>query len=594
VKITYAILLIAIVCSQIGCDRGGANTAGNASNSSANGTSDVANSESSKPDAEPQLFADVTKKIGVDFVHEPGEYRDAHFMPRMVGSGAAALDYDGDDRLDLFLIQNGGEKSSTTCRLFHQETDGTFKDVSKGSGLDVKAMGMGVAVGDANNDGRVDLVLTEYGRTRLFLNRSNSAEPVFEDVTEAAGIENVFWGTSCAFFDYDRDGWLDLIVVNYVNYDPGRWCAPDNGRRDFCGPDNFPGRIAKLFRNQGASSNDRDSARFEDVTSASGLAQHPGPGLGVFCADFNGDRWPDIFIANDGKPNHLWINQQDGTFTEEGLQSGVATNAMGKAEANMGIAIGDIDGNGLFDLLVTHLTTETHTLWAQGPRGLFQDKTVATGVTTTWRGTGFGAVMADFDNDGAVDLSMVNGRVLRGETPKVLLPGMDSFWAPYSERNQLLLNDGRGRLRDVSEANPAISGEAAVSRGLLCADFDSDGGLDLVVTRVAAPAAIYHNVAQNRGHWLLVRAIEPALHREAYGAEIYLTAGKTKQQQWCNPAYSYLCSNDPRAHFGLGSAMHYDSLTVVWADGVEESFEGGAADRVVVLKRGEGKEVPPQ
>jgi len=440
------------------------------------------------------------------------------------------------------------------------------------------------------------VLVTEYGRTRLFANRTAGQKPSFVDITKEAGIDNVFWGTSASFFDYDRDGWLDLVVVNYVDYDPSRWCADGSGRHDFCGPDNFAGRVAKLYRNLGGKNDGSKGAavRFEDVTVPAGLAAHPGPGLGVFCADFNGDRWSDMFIANDGKPNHLWINQRDGTFKEQGLVAGISINAMGKAEANMGIAIGDVDANGLFDVFVTHLTTETHTLWMQGPRGTFQDRTVATGVTAAWRGTGFGTVMADFDNDGAVDLSLVNGRVERpggGRRPSAatLLPGVDPFWAPYAERNQLLLGDGKGRFRDVSEQNTLFSGQAAVSRGLACADFDNDGGLDLVVTRVAAPAAVYRNVAANRGHWLLVRAIDPALRRDAYGAEIHLRAGPMKRMQWINPAYSYLCSNDPRAHFGLGAVDRYDSIEVVWPDGVAEFFAGGPANRQITLRRGEGK-----
>jgi len=451
---------------------------------------------------------------------------------------------------------------------------------------------MGVAVGDINNDGKVDVLVTEFGRTRLFLNQSTDAKPRFVDVTEGSGISNSMWATSSCFVDYDRDGWLDLVVVNYLDYDPSRWCADGSGRHDFCGPDNFSGRPTKLYRNLGRAARPEDAAAgylFEDVTVAAGLAATPGPGLGVFCADFNGDRWADIFIANDGKPNHLWINKQDGTFVEEGLFTGLATNAMGKAEANMGVAIGDVDGNGLFDLFVTHLTSETHTLWQQESRGQFRDRTVSAGITTAWRGTGFGTVMADFNNDGAIDLSIANGRVIRGRRPKDLVPDLDPFWAIYCERNQLLLNDGRGHFVDASQDNAPFCAQAAVSRGLACADFDNDGGLDLLVTRIGASVGLYRNSAAKRGHWLTVRAIDPALHRDAYGAEILLHSHKRHLMGWINPGYSYLCSNDPRAHFGLGDVDSFDSIDVVWPDGVEESFAGGQADRIVVLSRGGGK-----
>jgi hypothetical protein len=258
------------------------------------------------------------------------------------------------------------------------------------------------------------------------------------------------------------------------------------------------------------------------------------------------------------------------------------------------VAIGDVNGDGLFDLFVTHLTTETHTLWMQQPRGFFQDRTVAKGLTrTAWRGTGFGTVMADLDNDGSLDLAVVNGRVLRGRVPKEQVAGMAEEWQPYAERNQLLLNDGQGAFRDVSLENPAFSREAAVSRGLAAADLDSDGGIDLVVTRVGAAATIYRNVAPGRGRWLLVRAVDPGLKRDAYGAEIHLRAGDRHWLRWINPGYSYLCSNDPRAHFGLGKVAHYDSIDVVWPDGSQERFAGGAVDRLVELRRGEGQAVEP-
>jgi hypothetical protein len=555
----------------------------------------------SAPTTEPALFADVTRPLGVDFFLDPGRSRGPYFMPKSVGSGAAFLDFDNDGRLDLYFLQNGGAEARSTSRLFRQNESGNFIDVSDGSGLDIHAIGMGVAVGDIDNDSRVDVLVTEYGRTRLFANRTTGRKPSFIDITKEAGIDNVFWGSSACFTDYNRDGWLDVVVVNYVDYDPSRWCADASGRQEFCGPDNFAGRVTKLYRNNGKPGDQpqpsslKPQVSFTDVTVPAGLAAHPGPGLGVFCADFNGDRWPDILIANDRKPNHLWINQRDGTFKEQGLVSGISVNAMGKAEANMGIGVGDVDSNGLFDVFVTHLTTETHTLWVQGPRGAFRDGTVASGVTAAWRSTGFGTVMADFDNDGAIDLSLANGGVFRptgGRRAAVAMPqGMDRFWATYAERNQILLGDGKGRFRDVSEQNQPFSGEAAVSRGLASADFDNDGGLDLVVTRVAAPAVVYRNVAPRRGHWLLVRAIDPALNRDAYGAEIHLRAGSAKRMQWVNPGYSYLCSNDPRAHFGLGAAERYDAIEVIWPDGSAEEFPGGPTDRQITLRRGEGKAV---
>ncbi len=544
-------------------------------------------------DAAPELFEDVTSELGIDFVHRPVEHEQTYFMPRCVGSGGAFFDFDGDGLLDLYLVQNAGPDSEHVNQLYHQR-DGRFVNVSANSGLDVGGYGMGVACGDVNNDGRVDVVLNEYGRARLLLNQTQDHRPRFEDVSEAAGVSNPMWGTSASFVDFDRDGWLDLVLVNYVNYDPSRWCADGSGRQDFCGPDAFPGRVSKLFRNRGADAHGQVS--FEDVTVSSGLSDRPGPGLGVFCADFNGDLWPDIFIANDGQPNHLWINQRNGKFQEEAITRGLGYNAMGKTEADMGIAIGDVDTDGMFDIFVTHLTTETHTLWHQGPRGIFVDRTATSGVTrTAWRGTGFGTTMGDLDNDGDLDLIVANGRVTRtaGPLPPVR-PSLPDFWHPYAERDQILLNDGQGRFQDASVVNRALCQLATVSRGLACADFDNDGHLDILVTEIAGPPKLLRNKGGKQGHWLQVRARDPKLNRSAHGAEVYVQSGKDRRMRWINPGYSYLCSNDPRAHFGLGSSATYDQIIVVWPDGAAERFAGGDADREVTLRRGDGETIDTQ
>jgi hypothetical protein len=327
------------------------------------------------------------------------------------------------------------------------------------------------------------------------------------------------------------------------------------------------------------------------VTVTSGLAAAPGPGLGVFCADFDGDRWPDMFIANDGRPNHLWINQRDGRFVEEGISRGLAYNAMGKAEANMGVAVGDVDGDNLFDLYVTHLTEETHTLWRQEPRGYFLDRTAASKlIGVAARSTGFGTAMADVDNDGDLDLMLVNGRVTRAAKPPAAPTKFASdFWLPYAEPNQLLLNTGDGHFENAASSNPDYCQDPAVSRGLAVADLNDDGGLDLIVTRVDQPPGIYRNVHPSRGHWLLVRVVDPQLHRDAYGAEVTLRQGTKTVTRHANPGYSFLCSNDPRCHFGLGDVAAYEAIEVVWPDGSAEAFAGGAADRSITLERGAGR-----
>jgi hypothetical protein len=332
-----------------------------------------------------------------------------------------------------------------------------------------------------------------------------------------------------------------------------------------------------------------DAPRFEDVTAKSGLGSLKGPGLGVVCLDFDGDGWQDIFVANDGKPNHLWVNQHNGTFKEEAVQRGLAYSAMGKADANMGIAFGDADGDGLFDVFVTHLTDETNTLWRQEPRGLFHDRTSRAGlIPPNARGTGFGTVMTDFDHDGWLDVAVVNGRVKIG--PAALGEvALGPFWSRYAEYNLLFANEGKGRFKDVSRSNPAFCGVPGVWRGLAVGDVDGDGAPDLLATQIAGPARLFRNVAPNRGHWLIVQALDPALKRDAYGAEIILEAGGRSQLRWINPGFSYQCSCDPRAHFGLGGAAKYDRVEVRWPDGSAETFEGGDADRVRTLRKGEGR-----
>jgi hypothetical protein len=531
--------------------------------------------------AEPPWFEDVTEQLGLHFVHDAGR-PGGYFLPQIIGSGAALFDCDNDGRLDVYLLQNAGPGSGVTNRLFRQRPDGHFEDVSAGSGLDIDGHNMGVAVGDVNNDGLPDVLVTQYGGVRLFLNLGGGK---FRDVTREAGLNNPTWGTSAAFVDYDRDGWLDLVVVNYLDYDPTWPCAGAQGKPDYCHPQTFGGRVARLFHNRGGQG---APPRFEDVTESSGLARQPGRGLGVVCADFDGDGWPDIFIANDGEANHLWLNQRDGTFREQAVQRNVAYDGMGHAGAGMGIALGDVYGDGLFALYVTHLTEEANTLWRQGPRGHFQDRTVAAGLGgTVARGTGFGTLLADFDNDGALDLAVVNGRV--SSAAAVNDWSLGPFWSRYAEHNQLFHNDGRGRFRDVSVHNAPFCGPVNVARGLAQGDIDGDGGIDLLVTTVGGPARLFRNVAPGRGHWLQVRAFDPALRRDALGSEVRVRAGGRTWVRWLHPAESYLCSSEPRAHFGLGSSDQVEAIEVLWPDGGREEFPGGAADRRVELRKGEGR-----
>jgi enediyne biosynthesis protein E4 len=532
----------------------------------------------------PPWFVDVTEEVGLDFTHDAGPVA-GYFLPQIMGSGAAFFDFNNDGLLDIYLLQNGGPQGARN-RLYQQLPDGRFQDVSAGSGLDIAGYNMGVAVGDVNNDGLPDVVVTQYGGIKLFLNQGNGT---FRDATAESGLKNPEWGCSAALLDYDRDGWLDLVVANYVRYDPNLDCPSPDGRPDYCPPHRYTGSPTRLFRNCGPVAGARGkTVRFQDVTDKSGLAGGPGPGLGVVCADFDGDGWPDILISNDAEPNRLWINRRNGTFSDEAAVRGIAFSRVGQAEAGMGIALGDVGGSDLLDVFITHLAKETHTLWRQGPRGLFEDQTVQAGLRRSeWRGTGFGTILGDFDNDGALDLALVNGSVYRISTPPDSALG--PHWSLYAERNQLFANDGTGHFRDLSLHNPDLCGTPNVARGLAYADIGGRGALDLLVTTVAGKARLYRNVASGGGHWLTVRAVDPNQGgRDAYGAEVRVHAGGRHWLRLVNPASSYLCSNDPRAHFGLGSVDHVERIDIRWPDGMVDHFPSCAVDQQLLLSRGAG------
>ncbi len=565
-----------------------------------------------QPDNVPQKvefpLMDVTREWGIDFVHDPGP--PSFFFPAIVGSGVALLDYDQDGRVDIYFRNGTGghphplarpDGPRATSRLFHQESDGRFVDVTEQSGLGDRGYGMGVAVGDINNDGYPDVYAVNFGGDRLYLNQRDGT---FLDVTASSGVGNTEWGSSATFIDFDRDGRLDLFVTNYVDYSRPRSCTLANGREDFCNPSNFLPTRDKLYHNVTnieAAKTDAAAVRFEDVSTASGIAAQPGPGLGIRAGDFNEDGWPDVFVANDGRADFMWINQQNGKFRELAVPIGVGYNSLGRPTASMGIAEGDIDGDGDFDLIVTNLRAESNTLFRKSSAS-YEDVTAAAGLKpASYPHTGFGIALADMDHDGSLDMVVANGHVYQAiDRPVVRPPAPNSagpaavrqFWQAYADTKQLLLGDGTGRFEDVSLKTGEFAKQSEVSRGLAVGDIDGDGDLDLVFTNIAGAARVVRNCLKKKGHWLVLRVVDPACGgRDAYGALVEVQAGQNKWIRRVQPGSSFQSSDDPRVHFGLGDTEHIDSITVRWPDGSmdPERFEGGEINGVRSLRRGEGR-----
>ena len=559
----HAILLV-LVAAVLGCEDSGS-----------------APSSGSSSATDPVFFTEITTDVGLAFVHEGGA-AGRYFMPEVVGAGAALFDYDSDGDLDIYLVNgtfwDDPDRDPLRNHLLRREADGTYRDVTVESGLGDTGYGMGVAIGDIDNDGHPDVYVTNYGPDAFYRNLGDGS---FENRTAAAGLGNEAWGTSATFWDLDGDGFLDLYVVNYVVYPRLKVCQDAAGRREYCGPLASPPARDCLFFNNG-------DGTFRDESRSSGISRVAGRGLGVLCADFDGDGGFDVFVSNDGEANFLWTQGDDRTFIESALIMGVAFNGMGNAEASMGVTAGDVDGDGDLDLFMTHLARESNTLYRNNGMGSFDDATAASGLSSSSLSlTGFGTAFLDVDNDGDLDLAVVNGRVSRTKTPV----GGTLRLAAYAEPNQLFFNDGRGHFRLVSSPGESFAATVETSRGLAVGDIDGDGGLDLLVTNCHGPARLYRNVTPGRGHWLTLQAYDPALKRDVYGARIVVRAGGRTIRRTVHPAYSYASSSDPRVHIGLGDTATVDGIEVHWPDGVVEAFDAPQVDRVVTLRKATGRVV---
>jgi hypothetical protein len=488
------------------------------------------------------------------------------------------MDQDGD--LDAYLVQAGSPNrpggAGAQNRLYRNDGQGRFRDVTDGSGAGDRGYGIGVASGDYDDDGDADLYVTNLGPNVLL---RNDGDGKFRDVSAAAGVDDPSFGSSAGFLDYDADGDLDLFVVNYVSWTPGAelTCYNGSGARDYCLPTNYNAPAADtLLRNDG-------DGTFTDVSVAAGLRAAFGNGLGLTIGDFDGNGWLDVFVANDTMLNQLWLNQGDGTFRDEALLRGCALDEHGKAKAGMGAATADLDGDLDLDLLVVNLTDQSDSIY-RNEGGWFSDRTAQHGLGMATRPyTRFGVGLADFDNDGHLDLYEANGAVQRSGEP----PAAD----PYAQPNLLLRGGPDGRFTERLPRGGTAEPLVHTSRAAAFGDVDGDGGVDVLVVNRDGPAHLLHNVVRERGHWILFRVLERS-GRDALGATLTLRLGERRLRRDVSSAYSYCASNDPRVHVGLGAETTAREVRVRWVDGELESFGDFAADRIVELRRGRGSAAP--
>jgi hypothetical protein len=543
-------------------------------------------------------FTDQAEATGLRFVHFNGMSGDYHF-PEMIPAGVGLFDYDNDGDLDAYFVQGrmlGDGKALDaalfpptppgipTGRLYRNDLrvgeDGArtleFTDVTAQSGIDAGAYGMGIATGDIDNDGWVDLYLTNYGPNQLL---RNNGDGTFTDVSNQSGTDDSAWGVSASFLDYDRDGWIDLYVGNYVQYDTNanQQCTGLTGMRDYCTPEMYAPQPDRLFRNQG-------QGRFIDVTGTALVGGAPfGPALGVSTADFTNDGWTDIYVTNDGRENLLWINQGDGTFENMGPLSGSSVNVSGEPEGSMGVDAGDFDNDGDDDLLVTHLPAEGNNLYVNNGKGLFEDLSVSSGVgLLSLRHTGFGTAFLDFDNDGWLDIIALNGAIeaIRGRPD-------DPF--PYGERNLLFRNLHDGRFSDVTDQAGPVFELLETSRGAAFGDIDNDGDTDALVSNVNAPARLLINHIGHRNHWVGLSLANRTSPHDVLGARIeVIRSDQPTLWRRARADGSYASAHDPRVVVGLGDSSTPPTVRVHWPGGDVDEWPGLALDRWTTLTQGDG------
>ena len=526
-------------------------------------------------------FIDIARSAGISFQHENAASAEKYLIETM-GSGCAWIDYDQNGLLDLYLVNGAATRARSFAHaprsaLYRNNGDGTFTNVTASAGVAAENLfGMGVAVGDYDNDGFPDLFVLGYDRCILY---HNNGDGTFSDVTKKAGIENLGrWGSSAAWFDYDNDGRLDLVIANYVDWSPERnfYCGDHGpGMRSYCHPDDFHGEAPTLYHNNG-------DGTFTDVTKSSGLSTKAGNGLGVVTFDYDDDGWQDIFIANDHMPNFLFHNNRDGTFREVGYEAGVAVSGDGQFEAGMGADAGDTAGNGRFDIAVTHLDMQLARLYRNRGDGSFDDDTLPSKIGyATYHMSGFGTRFMDYDNDGRLDLFIANGHVL---------DNIERYHANtyYAEPKLMFRNTGGGIFENVSGRLGKDFQLPRVSRGAAIGDFDNDGDLDILINNNGQPPQLLRNDGGNASHWLQILLIGTKSNCDGVGARVRITAGDLVLYDQRKGGMSYQSAQDPRLHFGLGKRAKVDAVAIRWPSGMVTKLENVKADQIIAVKEGTG------
>ena len=527
----------------------------------------------------PGRFVDVTQRLGVNFHHQ-ASHTPKKYLPETMGSGVALFDYDNDGRLDIFLV-NGAPLSDPTPkgtiprktgpkywnRLYHQKADGTFEDVTEKAGLEGTGYGMGVAVGDYDNDGYEDLYVTAYGGNKLY---HNNGDGTFSDVTARAGVGSSGWSSSAAWVDLDGDGFLDLVVLRYLEWDfDDIWCGEHKeGYRAYCHPDYFKPARPLVYHNNG-------DGTFTEVAEKLGLSR-PAKGLGVAIADYDRDGHIDLFFANDSMVEYLYHNKGDGTFEEVGLVSGVAVDVDGRTYAGMGADFADYNNDGCPDIVVTDLANQRYALYQNNGDGTFTYVSTPSGLgSMSLAHSGWGVRLFDFDNDGWKDLLIAQGHDL--DTIELSNPNLH-----YREPMLLARNTGKGFV-DVSQSAGEVFKQSWVARGLAIGDLDNDGRLDAVVTTNDGPAYVLHNETVSGNHWLLLRLVGHKSNRDAIGASVKLVTASGQQFATVTTAGSYLSSSDKRVHFGLGKENGAESLEIRWPSGIVQTLKNIPADQILQI-----------